>query len=326
MPRPKRITLHAEPHMDGKSAPHAVSASAPKIRGLSAPNPGFVDLHVHTTASDGTKTPRELVELAAQAGLCAVAITDHDTTSGVREALEAGKTCGVTVIPGCELSSITPSGEMHIVGLWTPLDCPLLETELRRLRDQRDERNKAILNRLEELGLPLSKEDVETFANGESAGRPHIAAALAARGYVRSKEEAFEKFLAKNRAAYVPRLLPTPERAVQLLRAAGAVTVLAHPMLIGAPLFWLERQAAELKKHGLQAIEAYHGEHSFSDIRRCVDMAARLGLALSGGSDFHGDNRSGRRLGRGKGGLRIPVSVLQTLQALHEKEKRQPMI
>lgn len=280
------------------------------------PKFGFVDLHTHTSASDGLNTPRELVALAVREGLCAIAITDHDTTSGVREALDAGKEQGLYIVPGCEISSMTPYGEMHIVGLWTPLDDPVLETALYRFRERRKERNLAILKRLGEMGMPLSLGEVEGFANGESVGRPHIAAALIARGYVRSKEEAFERFLAKNRAAYVPRLVDAPEEAVHLLRSVGAVTVLAHPMLLGAPLAWIEQQAAMLKEYGLQAVEAYHSEHSLSDIRNCVTMAARLGLALSGGSDFHGNERLGRSLGRGKGGLRIPVSVLHSLQAL----------
>lgn len=280
------------------------------------PDAGFVDLHSHTTASDGLNTPRELVELAFKAGLCAIAVTDHDTIAGTQEALCAGKEYGIIVIPGCEISSMTPYGEMHIVGLWTPPDSMVLKAELQSFRSRRNERNQAILERFNTLNMPLSMEEIEAFANGDSIGRPHIAAALIARGYVRSKEEAFEKFLAKGKAAYVPRMLPTPEEAVKLLHSVGAVTVLAHPMLLGAPLSWIEQQAASLKEYGLHAVEAYHSEHSMSDIRNCVDMASRLGLALSGGSDFHGDAHSGRQLGRGKGGLRIPVSVLHTLYAL----------
>lgn len=323
MSHKKQIKKRKASRAAGASGPRAIPSPPAEKAWNPATSPlpaaGFVDLHTHTTASDGLNSPHELVKLAAEAGLCAVAITDHDTTSGINEALEAGKEYGVAVVPGCEISAVTPYGEMHIVGLWTPPNNTPLEEELTRFRDRRDGRNQAVLKRFEELGMPLSMEEVKKFANGESVGRPHIAAALIARGYVRSREEAFEKFLAKGRAAYVPRALPLPEEAVRLLRSVGAVAVLAHPMLLGAPLAWIEQKAAALKEYGLQAIEAYHGEHSPSDIRNCVDMAARLDLALSGGSDFHGDARSGRRLGRGKGGLRIPVSILHSLHALRSE-------
>ena len=276
--------------------------------------PRFVDLHTHTTASDGTDTPRELVRRAAALKLAAVAITDHDTLSGLDEATAAGREYSVEVIRGCELSTQSCHGEIHLIALWLPERVTELEAALVNLRVQRNERNLGMLQRLSELGLPLDYAEVLAQAHGETVGRPHIALAMQARGYVDSVPEAFARYIGAGAAAYVPRQLPTPEEGVRLLAASGALVSLAHPMLVHCPQEWLEALIRRLKDCGLSAIEAYHSEHSARDERLCVEWAARYDLGLSGGSDYHGRNKKGVGLGRGKGGLRVTVGFLEALR------------
>ena len=276
--------------------------------------PQFVDLHTHTTASDGTDAPVELARKAARLGLAAVAITDHDTLSGLDEAVQAGRELNLEVIRGCELGAATPYGEMHLLGLWIPARAPALEARLEALRAQRTARNRHIVEKLNRLGFPLSYDDVLRFARGESAGRPHIAAALVERGHVASREEAFARFLGAGGAAYVPRELPTPEEGVALMAGLGATVCVAHPMLLRCPAGWLDEILPRLRACGLDGLEAYHSEQSAAQERLCVELARRHGLGLSGGSDYHGLAKPRVRLGRGHGGLRVTLNVLEGLK------------
>lgn len=276
--------------------------------------PRFVDLHTHTTASDGTDTPTELVRKAARLGLAAVAITDHDTLSGLDEAERAGREHGLEVIRGCELGVATPYGEMHLLGLWLPARVDPLEDLLADLRARRADRNRRIVDKLNRLGLPLRYEDVLRCAGGESVGRPHIAAALLEQGWVTSRQEAFARFLGAGGAAYVPRALPMPEEGVALMAGLGATVCVAHPMLLRCPASWWEETLPRLKACGLDGLEAYHSEHSAEDERLCVDLARRHDLGLSGGSDYHGLAKPRVRLGRGRGNLRVTVNILEELK------------
>lgn len=277
--------------------------------------PRFVDLHTHTTASDGTDSPRELVRKAATAGLAAVAITDHDTLSGLAEAEAAGEAFGIDVIRGCELSVQSDYGEVHLLGLWLPKDASQLEQVLAGLRERRETRNRLIVAKLNTLGLFLTYDEVLEEAHGESVGRPHIAAVLLAKGYVGTFRQAFDLFLGARGAAYVPRITLDPEEGVRVLANLGGVVSFAHPMLIRCPPAWFDTIIPRLKEAGLSAIEAYHSEHAAKDERFCVDLAARYGLGLSGGSDYHGTTKAGVQLGRGKGGLRVTVALLDALKA-----------
>lgn len=277
--------------------------------------PRFVDLHTHTTASDGSDTPSELARKAAERGLAALAITDHDTVSGLDEAVEAGQQLGLEVIRGCELSVSSRYGEVHILGLWLPRDCAELETELSALRVKRDERNSRILERLQRVGVPLTQEDVLAESRGETVGRPHIARALLRHGHVSTMQEAFYRFLAKGGAAYEPKDVLSPREGVSLLAGLGATVSVAHPMLIRCPREWLNSTVAELVPLGLSAIEAYHSEHSAGDERYCAELAKRYGLAVTGGSDYHGSAKPYITLGRGRGGLRVTEAVLERLKA-----------
>lgn len=275
----------------------------------------WVDLHTHTNASDGTDTPAALVKKAHAAGLAAVAITDHDTVAGLAEAEDAGRALGITVIRGCELSTSFDGGEAHILGLFLPKTLTALEERLAWARCRRDERNGRMVERLRDLGLDVSMSDVRAAAGGESVGRPHIAAALVARGHVKDSREAFREYLGARGKAYLPKENMAAEEAVRLLADLGATACLAHPLLRNYPLGTIDDFVARLKAVGLAALEVYHSEHSDADTRLCLGLARRFDLGISGGSDYHGAAKPGIRLGVGYGGLRVGQYVLEDLLA-----------
>lgn len=275
----------------------------------------LIDLHTHTRASDGTDSPSALVEKAHAAALAALAVTDHDTLSGLEEAEETGRSLGIRVIRGCELSAGTEHGEVHILGLWLPRKAQSLQEQLVQLRRKRAERNALIVDKLRGLGLAISLEDVREVARGESVGRPHIAEVLLRKGYVKDLRQAFGDYLGSRGKAFVPKEVLEPETAVRLLAQLGATVCLAHPMLQKYPRGWLEGFIGRLAGYGLTAVEAWHSEHSEADVRACLALAKRFGLGLSGGSDYHGGNKPGICLGVGRGGLRIRLEVLEALEA-----------
>lgn len=241
------------------------------------------DLHTHTTASDGTVTPQDLIKLAADIGLTAVGITDHDTVSGLPDALKASSGTGIEVVPGVELSTVWNDKEIHILGYYIDWHNDQLVSFLENMRQERRRRNYQMIGRLQELGYDLSVAEVEERVAGESMGRPHIAAALAQKGLVPSAEEAFNKLLSRGRAAYIPRAKVPPARAIKIILAAGGVPVLAHPGLSGA-----DSIIRELIDEGLQGIEAYYPWHDPISTNYYLELAARHNLVVTGGSDFHG--------------------------------------
>lgn len=275
----------------------------------------LIDLHTHSTASDGTDSPAALVYKAAQSGLCAVALTDHDTVGGLIAAQEAGRMHGIEVIRGCEVSALSPHGEAHILGLWLPEDVGLLESVLADQRTKRSLRNRHILDRLASRGLVLHYDEVLAEAGGDTIGRPHIAAAMMRRGYVASAREAFQKWLGRGGAAFVPRESLDMREAVRLLSSLGATVCLAHVRLLRCPDAWIQHTVRELIPLGLSALEAWHSEHTPADTRFCVDIAARYGLGLTGGSDYHGEAKRGVALGVGRGNMRVTEHVLTALKA-----------
>lgn len=283
---------------------------------MNIPSDGWVDLHTHTRASDGQYSPRELVRKAAGENLAVLAVTDHDTISGLPEALAAGREQGVQIVPGCEIGAATPYGEMHIVGLNVPLDNVCLNTWLAERRRRRVERAREMVERLGSLGIAIRFDEVMAQVSGESPGRQHIAGTLVRKGYARNSGDAFGRYLSPGAAAYVPHVLPEPEEVLSLLRASGAVSVFAHPFLLDAPAAWLEERIGALKECGLDAIEAYHSCHTSAEVRELVLLARKHGLALSGGSDFHGDSHPGRKLGRGAHGMRLRGSLMSSLNSL----------
>ena len=268
-----------------------------------------VDLHLHTTASDGLLTPRALVEAAAANGLRTIAITDHDTTDGVAEATAAAAELGsLTVIPGVELSTAPDPVECHMLGYFVAITEPGLVSRLRELRLGRTDRGRAMVEQLATLGLPLRWERVEQLAGG-SVGRPHIARAMVERGYVETVAEAFDRYIGKGRPAYVDRPTLTPTEAVELIHGAGGVAVVAHPL---SPLIpdldaFLRRLAAV----GLDGLEVYYGDYTPAQVAELREVARRHGLIATGGSDFHGIEVLPQYV---LGGTSIPSSVVPALE------------
>lgn len=279
-----------------------------------------IDLHTHTQVSDGTDSPAQLVRRAKAAGLHAVAITDHDTIAGLPEAQQEGVALGIEVIRGCEISARGDDAEMHILGLWLPEDATELEKTLATLRAHRDARNVIIVEKLQELGLDVSYEEVLEASRGEAVGRPHIATVLINKGFANDWQDAFIRYLGYKGKAFVPKEILGPEEAVSLLAGMGASVSLAHPCLSLSSREAIEQLVRRLKDYGLSAIEAYHSDHSQAEQRFCVDIATRYGLALTGGSDYHGTAKPRISLGTGYGGLRVPLFVLDSLKALRRRQ------
>ncbi len=274
----------------------------------------YIDLHTHTCASDGSDTPEELVKKAVEQKLLAVAITDHDTLSGLDAATAQGKISQIEVIRGCELSVKSECGELHILGLWIKEDAIELEKALEMLRKYRSERNEIIVNRLRKMGLNIDYTYVLSLAGGDTVGRPHIAKALMEKGYVSSIREAFNNYLGSSGKAYEPKQVLTIDEAMDLLNKSEASICLAHPGLIDCEEKWLDTLLGYLKGLGLSAIEAYHSSHSKASEDLCIKLAKKHDLDISGGSDYHGITKPDIHLGVGKGNLRITHDLLDKLK------------
>jgi predicted metal-dependent phosphoesterase TrpH len=275
-------------------------------------NTGYADLHVHTTASDGLHPPEEVVRMAQEAELAAVAITDHDTTEGIVRALAEGERIGITVIPGIEISSVAAGQDIHVLGYYMNIADNELQERLRELRAVRDRRNEMIAAKLNELGIPLDLKSVyaqhaERLQAGQTVGRPHLAEWLLAHGYVSSVKEAFDRFLGKDGAAYTnpPRIHPL--EAIALIRRAGGVAVLAHP-----GLYDRDELIAELVAGGLVGMETRHSDHSPDTEMHYDRLAAAHGLIATGGSDFHG-SRGSESFHGPVGNRRVAMTVVDQL-------------
>ncbi len=272
------------------------------------------DLHTHTIASDGSDSPTELVKKAAFSQLAAVAITDHDTVEGIPEALEASRNYPVEVVPGIELSVIAPKGNMHVLGYFIDIKSRDLLNVIEMVQNARAERNPKILKKLDELGLHISEAELEEMAQGGQIGRPHIARALVNHGYVKSVSDAFEKYLKKGAAAYVPKSILTPQRAFQAIHQARGVAVLAHPISLKCPSSELDDLVSRWIEQGLDGIECYYSEHSDEMTRLCLNLADKYDLVATGGSDYHGKAKPYIKLGVGKGNLCVPEKCVHALK------------
>ena len=262
------------------------------------------DLHTHTTASDGTLTPAELVRLALERGLGVLAVTDHDTVAGVAPAIEAAAGTGLRLLPGMELSALYSGGGLHLLGYGFDPAAGGLDVRLRALTMGREERARAILHLLAERGVPLSWDRVAALARG-AVGRPHIARALVAAGYARDVSDAFARFIGEGRPAYLPSGRLSVAEAISLVREAGGEVALAHPLLPARPLD-LGRLLPELRDAGLTGIEVYHSEHDADATARLRRLADSQGLWWTGGSDFHGPSKPNAQLGA----VPVPPDVL----------------
>lgn len=256
-----------------------------------------IDLHTHSNRSDGTFEPAEVVRRAAELGLDVVALTDHDTTEGLAEALAAGAELGIEVVPGVELSAEHDGTSVHVLAYWPDVTDAELQAELSRLRDERFRRGELIVDKLRELGLPVSFERVREIAGGGNIVRPHIAQAMVEAGIVETEREAFDRYLADGKPAHVPKHALDPVDAVGLILRAGGVCVLAHPGMWGdqssVPEELIERMAAA----GMQGLEVDHADHTPEQREHYRRLAERLGLVPTGGSDCHGERYDPIRLG-----------------------------
>ncbi|HUG38345.1 MAG TPA: PHP domain-containing protein [Candidatus Limnocylindrales bacterium] len=268
---------------------------------------GPVDLHSHTTASDGTLAPRELVREAARRGVRVLAVTDHDSTEGLAEALDEAARCRpLEIVPGIEINCDVDGGEVHILGYYVDYEAPWFQDFCRAQRAERRARVHRMADRLAELGMPIDPEAVFALVQEGSAGRPHVAQVMINRGYVKTVREAFDRFLGAGKPGNVPRARLTPEDAVRLIRKAGGVPVFAHPGLANR-----DAMIPGLVEAGLMGIECFYLEHSAAQTGGYVEACKQYGLVATGGSDFHGPKVRSAQLGIPS----VPLAVWEALKA-----------
>lgn len=280
-----------------------------------------VDLHVHSNKSDGSMRPSELVDLALEKGLSAFALTDHDTTDGLDEALAYAADKEMEVIPGIEFSTEYHGRDIHILGLAIDHNDPAFRRRIQAFVDSRVERNRKMCRNLEKAGIDISYEKLLNAFPGSVITRGHYSRYLLDHGYVQSMPEAFDRYLGDRTPYFVPREKVTPAQAVELVLEAGGLPVLAHPTLYHMGKEALQRLVSELKEAGLVGIEAIYSTCSAGEIREMRQLAGHNHLLISGGSDFHGKTKPGLEMGTGYGKLFIPWDIWEQL-----KEKREEML
>jgi len=268
----------------------------------------FVDLHTHTTASDGSTSPRALVRLARDKGLAALAISDHDTTNALDEAIGAGRELGVEVVPAVEMSTDVADGEVHVLGYFIAYHNEQFQTLLHTLREARLGRARKMVDKLAALGMPLDWARVQAFAGDGAVGRPHVAKAMVERGYVPDIRTAFDLYINRNGPAYVERYKLTPAEAIQEICSVGGLPVLAHPLEGNGTIPLIP----ELVAAGLGGLECYYTGYTFDMVALLENAARKHGLVTSGGSDFHGEGVAANAI---LGQPRIPYRVLAAMRA-----------
>ncbi len=271
----------------------------------------MIDLHTHTTNSDGSLTPRELVKLAKEQGFSAIAVTDHDTVDGIREATLAGEEFGMEVIPGIELSC-NWERELHMIGLYINPKYPPLAEKLKELAKNREKRNLKTLEILNSLGMPITVEEVKQIATGNIWGRAHFAKLLCDKGYVASVKEGFQKYLGHGRVAHVNEDRIEPEEAISLIRQAGGVPILAHMHYLKLSDEELRNLLIRFKQSGLMGAEVIYTEYTPEQTKLYTELVEELGLLKSGGSDFHGAMKP--QIPLTPNHLRIPYSFLKEIK------------
>lgn len=276
----------------------------------------MIDLHTHTTASDGSYSPTELVSLANQAGLQAIAVTDHDTLAGLAEAEKAAGKYGLELIPGLELACKTQAGTLHMLGYFLDPANDDLRNLLQAMIESRRQRNPLIVARLNHLGYDISMEEVRARASSPIISRLHIGLLMLDKNYVRSVDEAFGRFLGRDGSAYVQRQEPAPAEAIKVIHSAGGLAVLAHAVHLQATNErQLNRRIEDLADVGLDGLEVWYPEHNAKLTSQLWRICNRLDLAAVGGSDFHGTGKEHIKLGIGRGGLNIPIEILDRLKS-----------
>ena len=292
-------------------------------------SPG-IDLHIHSTASDGTHTPSEILNRAHTLGLAAISITDHDTVAGCREALDGEIPAGLAFLTGVEISAEPPpffalSGSIHLLGYGIALESPGLSDMLKRLQDSRLNRNPRIIERLNALGLKITLDEIVSESGSpDQMGRPHIARTMVKKGLVPNFDAAFDVYLGNNRPAYVDKYRAPLEEAVDAIRDAGGIAVIAHPGLYRSQNGLMsDAVMAAFKAAGVDGIEVYYPEHSARQIAHYAALAERHGLVVTGGTDFHGSMKPEVSLGSGYGDMHVPVTLYFRL--LEAMERRAPL-
>lgn len=279
----------------------------------------MIDLHVHSSCSDGTLSPKELVNYAIEKNLSAFALTDHDTVDGLDEAIRyaAGLRAeqgNIEVIPGIELSTEYQGADIHVVGLYIDYQNEDFQNKLREFVDSRTARNQKMCSLLTQAGVPVTYEELQAAYPDAVITRAHYAGYMLEKGYVKSRQEAFDRYVGDHAPCYIPREKITPAQAVQLILQAGGSPVLAHPILYHMSNERLDTLVQELKEAGLMGIEAIYSTYTAGDERQIRALAAKYGLFISGGSDFHGANKPGLDLGTGYGKLFVPEELLTVIK------------
>ncbi len=274
-----------------------------------------IDLHFHSIYSDGTATPRELAQMAAALGLAAIALTDHDTMAGIPEMVEHGREAGIRVIPGIEIGALHQGRALHLLAYGIDASHRRFNEWLARLQQGRKERNRGILERLRRMGINVDEEALQRFSGCGQVGRPHIASLLVHKGIVGSMDEAFVRYLGRNKPAWQSRFCYSAAETIAMIHQAGGLAVLAHPGQIDPAMRIQPRLVAELKELRLDGLEVWYPAHTRSMRQALQALASRHDLLATGGSDFHGANRPGSSLAGGKNGFCPPDTLLDTLLA-----------
>ena len=276
-----------------------------------------IDLHIHTTSSDGTFTPEEVVREALRIGLAAVAITDHDTAAGYARAAAEGENCGLEVVPGIEISTKFRSA-VHILGYYIDVDSPALEEVLEWMHRDREERNVKLCAMLRASGVDIDIERMHARF-GDLVGRPHFAEIMIENGMARDMNDAFERLLNKNKPYFIPRQFLPIERSIEIIREAGGTAVLAHPFQYRLDDAALRELIEHCMESGLEGMECRYSGYDAAQTAYLEALAAEYGLVRTGGSDFHGAIKGEIRLGEGKGGLNVPYAFLEELRSRRAK-------
>lgn len=279
----------------------------------------YIDLHTHTTASDGTDTPTMLVKRALELNLSAIAITDHDTVSGVEEGLISARGTSLTVIPGIELSCQYKNKEIHMLGYFVDIYDKTFLEKLEELKKAREFRNEQMRQKLAEAGMELTMEQIQENNKKTVITRAHFARALEKAGYIKTKDEAFSKYIGDGCPCYVKKPDFSPMDAIDVIKKAGGVAVLAHPMLYKLGYEELDALIAQLKEFGLTGVEVYHSSHNISNSGKLRDLIRPYDLLPTGGSDYHGTNKQNVFLGTGYGGMRVSHALLDDLKKIADK-------
>jgi len=275
---------------------------------------GYIDLHVHSSLSDGTLSPSELVFYAKEKNLLAFALTDHDMIDGIEEAVKTGKEQNIEVIPGIELAAEYKDREIHILGLFIDYTDPYFINKLKFIQNGRKERNKKILDKLKNMGMNITQKDLDMISGKDLITRAHFGKIIYEKGYARTLDEAFKLYLTPGKPGYVKREVYSPKKCIELIHKAKGVAVLAHPTLYNLSNDELEYLIRLLSQEGLDGIEGIYSLFSKEQENKIRSLAHKFNLLITGGSDFHGSNKKNLDLGVGRGNLKIPYEILDEIK------------